>query len=57
MSTKALVTIGMIVGSIIGGYIPVVFGADLLSFVSILGNGIGGLVGIFLGYKLSTYLS
>ncbi len=55
--TKTLVTIGMILGSIIGGYVPVAFGASLLSFTSLLGNGIGGILGIFVGYKLSTYLS
>lgn len=55
--TKTLVMIGMFIGSLIGGYLPVLFGASLLSFSSILGNGIGALVGIWLGYKISTYLS
>lgn len=45
--------IGMVVGSIIGGFVPLIFGASLLSYESILGNGIGGLVGIFLVFKLT----
>lgn len=51
MSRKTLVYIGMVVGSSIGGYIPVLFGADLLSFSSLFFSLIGGLVGIWIGYK------
>ena len=36
----------MFVGSIIGGYIPVLFGASLFSFSSLIGNGLGSIVGI-----------
>ncbi len=43
----------MVVGSIAGGYIPTLFGADFLSFSSILGNGAGGILGIFIVYKLT----
>lgn len=57
MSTKTLIFIGMTVGSIIGGYVPVLLGADLFSFTSIIGNGIGGLLGIWVGYKISTMFS
>jgi hypothetical protein len=45
--------IGMILGSIAGGYIPVMFGVDLFSFTSIIGNAIGGLIGIWIAYKLT----
>lgn len=44
---------GMIAGSFIGGYVPVLFGADLLSFTSIIGNGIGGILGIWIAFKLT----
>ena len=41
------------VGTIIGGYIPVLFGADGLSIWSILGGAVGGLGAIVLLYKMS----
>lgn len=54
MSRKSIIFLGMFIGSIVGGYIPVLFGVDLLSFTSILGNGIGGLAGVFIAYKLTS---
>lgn len=43
--------LGMIVGSIIGGYVPVFFGASFLSAWSLLGSGVGGLLGIWITYQ------
>jgi hypothetical protein len=53
MNTKSLVWIGMIVGSVIGGYVPALWGAGVFSFPGIIGNTVGGILGIFAGYKLS----
>ena len=53
MSTRFIIFIGMTLGSIIGGYIPTLFGAGLLSYSSILFSGIGSILGIWIGYKLS----
>jgi hypothetical protein len=53
MNTKALITIGMIVGSIGGSYIPTLWNADLFSMASMAGGMIGGFVGIWAGYKIS----
>ena len=53
MSRKILVMLGMVIGSLAGGYIPVLFGAGLLSFTSVIGNGIGGILGIWISYKLT----
>ncbi len=53
MSRKTLVMGGMVIGSLAGGYIPVIFGAGLLSFTSVIGNAIGGLIGIWIAYKLT----
>jgi uncharacterized membrane protein YeaQ/YmgE (transglycosylase-associated protein family) len=39
------------VGTAIGGYLPMLFGADGLSIWSILGGGVGGLLAIYLVYK------
>jgi len=49
---KLFVGLGMIVGSIAGGYIPVLFGAGFFSLSSIITSAIGGLLGIYIGYKI-----
>lgn len=54
MSRKALVLLGMTLGSFVGGYVPLIFGADLLSVSSIIGNAVGGLIGVWLAYKLTS---
>lgn len=53
VSLKTAVWIGVLVGSSIGGYIPILFGASFLSLWSLLGNTVGALLGIFLAYKLT----
>ena len=53
MTSKSLIWLGMIIGSSIGGFIPALWGADLFSFSSIIFSGIGGILGIWLGFKLS----
>lgn len=53
MSLKTAVWIGVLVGSTIGGYIPMLFGASFLSLWALLGNTIGALLGIFIAYKLT----
>lgn len=52
MSTKTLIYLGLFIGSTIGSYVPVLFGASLLSGWSIIGSGIGALLGVWAGYKL-----
>ena len=52
MSTKTLVWIGMIAGSAIGGYLPLLWGGHLLSFSSLVLSTLGGMAGIWLGYRL-----
>jgi hypothetical protein len=49
---KKFVMLGMIVGSIAGGYIPLIWGDSIFSMSSILFSAIGGFVGIWAGYKL-----
>ncbi len=53
---KLLIGIGMFAGSTLGGYIPALWGGSLLSLTSILFGVIGGVIGIWLGYRLSKYL-
>lgn len=50
---KKLVWIGMLIGSSIGGFIPTLWGAGFLSFSSIILTAVGGMIGIWVGYKLS----
>jgi hypothetical protein len=46
---KKRIMLGMVVFSIVGGYLPTVFGqGDLM--VSLLGSFIGGMIGIWIGY-------
>lgn len=56
MDTKKLCWIGLFVGSTIGGYLPVLWGGDLLSFSSIFGSLVGGLLGIWVGYRIGQSL-
>jgi hypothetical protein len=49
---KLFITLGMIVGSIAGGYLPMLFGAGLFSITSLITSTIGGLLGIYIGYRL-----
>lgn len=55
MSTKTLVMIGMTVGSILGSYLPVIWGADAFSLWSIVGGAIGGILGIWAGWKVANF--
>jgi len=51
MSRKSFIMIGMTIGSIAGGYAPILLGADSI-FVSLVGSFIGGFLGIWGGFKL-----
>ncbi len=51
---KSWPMIGMVIGSSIGGYLPLMLGADILSMWTIVGTLIGGVLGIWLGLKMPT---
>jgi hypothetical protein len=53
MSRKTLIMTGMVVGSFAGGYAATLFGADAISFGSLLGSTAGGILGIWAGFRLS----
>lgn len=53
MNSKSLIMIGLVVGTTLGGYVPTLWGAGWLSIASVLIGGIGGLLGIWAGYKVS----
>jgi len=50
--TKKFVWIGMFVGSAIGNMLPLLWGGDALSFSGILLSLVGGIVGIWAGYRI-----
>lgn len=52
---KLLIGIGMFLGTTIGSYIPILWGGSLLSITSILWSVIGGIVGIWIAYRVSKY--
>jgi hypothetical protein len=53
MPQKKVIMVGMVVGSLIGGYIPVLFGAGSFSFTSLFASGAGAILGIWLVYRLT----
>jgi len=53
MNSKKIIMLLMGVGSILGGYIPTLLGADSFSMVSLIGSIIGGVVGIWIGVKIT----
>ncbi|MEI8061779.1 MAG: hypothetical protein WCG97_00575 [bacterium] len=53
--SKSMVWVGMTIGSAIGGYLPMLWGGSLFSFTSIILTAVGGIVGIYLGFKISEY--
>lgn len=52
---KVMIWGGMILFSTIGGYIPILLGSSWFSFWPLIGNGIGGILGVMIGYKLGNY--
>jgi hypothetical protein len=52
MSRKKMIMLGMVAGSVAGAYLPALFELDGL-MVSLLGSSIGGIIGIWIGYKFS----
>ncbi len=52
MDKKTAILIGMVLGSYLGSYIVSLFGVGFFSFTSIVANFAGGLLGIWIAYKL-----
>lgn len=46
----------MAVGSVVGGYVPVLWGGSLFSLTSVFLTAVGGIAGIWAGFKLSKVL-
>jgi len=52
MSDRFMIYLFLGIGSTVGSYVPVLFGASFLSLWSILLGAVGGGVGIWVGYRL-----
>ena len=52
MDSKKLIWLGMVVGTSLGGYLPLIWGGSAFSFSSIFLGAVGGFVGIIIGFKL-----
>jgi hypothetical protein len=52
MSTKTLVWIGVTIGSVIGQFLPALFGVSIFSSWTILTSAIGAILGIVAGIKI-----
>lgn len=50
MERKKLITAGMIIGGLLGGYIPSLWDAGAFSFSGLLFSAGGSIAGIFLGF-------
>ena len=53
MNLKKLVWFGMLVGSTVGGYVPSLWGADMISFSGLFGSFIGGIAGVWAAWKIN----
>lgn len=51
---KKAIYLGATLGGAIGGYVPVLFGADGFSFWAVLTSTIGGIAGIILVNKMTS---
>jgi hypothetical protein len=51
--TKTFIWIGLLVGSTVGGLLPLIWGDDVLSVAGIVLSTVGGIGGVFGGYKLA----
>lgn len=51
MSSKSLIMLGLLVGSSVGSYIPLLFGGEIFSFFSLISGTIGGIIGVYIAYK------
>ena len=54
--SKTFIMTGLFLGSIAGGYMPLLWGGSVFSISSIVLSGAGALVGIWLGFKIAQRL-
>lgn len=52
MAPKWFVWFCVMIGSIIGAYVPMLWGAGFFSFSSVIFSGVGGILGILVAVKI-----
>lgn len=53
MVSKPLLMVGMVIGSTVGTYVPMLWGVSAFSLTSVLFSLIGGIIGIWGAYRIS----
>ncbi|MDD5050119.1 MAG: hypothetical protein PHV93_00045 [Candidatus Pacebacteria bacterium] len=53
MDSKKLIMLFALAGVSLGSALPLLWGGSELSFISVLLGGIGGIAGIYVGFKVS----
>jgi hypothetical protein len=53
MNSKSLIMIGLVVGSTLGSCVPALWGDGGMSIASVVVGAVGGLLGIWAGFKIS----
>jgi hypothetical protein len=51
---RSIIGLSVLVCSTVGGYVPVLWGSSSFSVTSLLFGAVGGVVGVWLGVRLST---
>ena len=46
--------LGLLIGSVIGGYVPSLLGASFLSIWGILGSTVGAILGLWIAYRFAS---
>lgn len=57
MSRKTIIWITLAIGSTVGGMIPMLWGGSFTSMSSIILTAVGGFLGIYIGFRLSEFVS
>jgi len=55
-ATALIIWIGAGAGAFVGSYLPSLFGIGMFSITCVITSTIGGLIGVYFGYKISQYL-
>lgn len=53
MSRKKIIMLGMLVGSLAGGYAVTLFGASGFGFASLFGSTVGAVLGIWVAFRMT----
>jgi hypothetical protein len=56
VSSKKLIWLGFFIGSTVGGLLPSLWGDDMISISGIVLSTVGGIVGIWAGYRIAKSL-